>query len=195
MPGLNKPNKIIVHHFGGTEANPLADSSKATAQEVDSWHKARWPGFTSQEFRNDNGELYHVGYHFVIERNGKIVQCRGYKEEGAHCIGQNKSSIGVALAGNFDLTRPTAAQEKSFVKLYRQIKAAYPDISAEDIYPHRKYANKTCYGRNLDDDHFSRLVSEEPEPLTIKQLQEIVIQLSTQLLQLIIKKRMSSREI
>jgi N-acetyl-anhydromuramyl-L-alanine amidase AmpD len=193
--GINKPNKIIVHHTGGTDAVPLADSSNARAIDIDNWHKVRWPGFTSRYFVNENSESYHVGYHFVIEKSGKVVQCRGLDEEGAHCIGQNTSSIGVCLSGNFDLTKPTKAQEKSFRKVYNTIAAVYPNITPNDIYPHRKYATKTCYGNNLEDDHFTKLLNPTKEQPVVKELQVQVVQLLTQLLELMSRKRMSKHQV
>lgn len=194
MPGLNKPNKIIVHHFGGTDKEPLADSSNATAQDVDMWHRARWPGFTSRVFRNKIGELYHVGYHYIIEKDGTVVQCRALTEEGAHCIGQNRSSIGIALAGNFDATRPTINQERAFKKLFNEIVAQYPSITKHDLYPHRRYATKTCFGNNLPDDYFTLLLKPEDEQAVIKELQARLMQLLTQLYSLLLNKRMSSKE-
>lgn len=191
---LNQPNKIIVHHFGGTDAQPLADSSNATAQDVDQWHKARWPGFTSKIFTNRKGELYHVGYHYIIEKDGKIVQCRALDEEGAHCIGQNRSSVGVALAGNFDATMPTKAQEKSFRKVFNEIQSKYPKITKHDLYPHRRYATKTCFGNNLPDDYFTTLLKPEDDQAVIKELQARIMQLLTQLYTLLANKRMSSKE-
>lgn len=194
MPGLNRPNKIIVHHTGGTDAQPLADSSKATAQDIDAWHKLRWPGFTSLVYKNDKGKFYHTGYHFVIEKDGKIVPCRAMNEEGAHCIGQNTSSIGVNLAGNFDLTLPTQAQKNSFKKVFKLIQAAYPNITEHDIYPHRRYATKTCYGNNLSDTYFTELLKPTNDEEVLKVLRERIVQLTSQLKSLISKKRMSKRE-
>ena len=192
---LNKPNKIIVHHTGGTDKEPMADSSYATAQDIDVWHKERWPGFTSKVFKNNKGEFYHVGYHIVIERDGTIVHCRALNEEGAHTIGQNKSSIGVVLSGNFDRTKPTKAQEKSFRKVFNHIISIYPKITGNDIYPHRKYANKTCYGLNLSDTYFQELLKVKDEQPVVVDLQRQVVQLATQTLSLLTKKRYSKRQI
>lgn len=142
---MNIPTVIVTHHTGGTDANPLADSSFATVADVDSWHKARWP-----EFRSSRG--YWVGYHYVIEKDGKVTQTREHNEEGAHVIGMNSKSIGVCFAGNFDLTLPTEAQMKTWYWLYGELLKQYPNIPT---YPHRKYATKTCHGNRLKDEHFA----------------------------------------
>lgn len=178
---MNKPNKIITHHTGGTDAAPLADSSNATAQDIDSWHKLRWPGFTSKIFKNEKGQFYHIGYHYVIEKNGKVVQSRGHNEEGAHCIGQNSSSIGVCFSGNFDLTLPTKAQEEAWKALFKKINEQ-TGIPASSIYPHRKYASKTCHGRRIPDNHFAVVLgtTTEREP----QLQEKLRSMHAQLIRI-----------
>lgn len=194
---LNKPNKIIVHHTGGTDAQPLADSSNATAEQIDSWHKLRWPGFVSNIFFNKKGDYYHVGYHYVIEKDGKVVSCRHVSEEGAHTIGQNLSSIGICLSGNFDVTMPTLKQQTSFIMLFHDLKKLYPEynLSKSTIYPHRKYANKTCYGLNLSDTYFNNLIMDKTTQPVIVELQTQVVQLLTQLYALIKNKRYSNKEI
>lgn len=192
---LNKPNKVIVHHTGGTDAQPLADTSKHTAEIVDVTHKTRWPGFTSAVFKNKAGEPYHVGYHFVIENTGKVVQCRAYGEEGAHCIGQNASSIGIVLSGNFDATLPTKKQEESFVKLFREIQKAYPNIKDTDIYPHRKFATKSCYGKNLTDNYFTVLLGgAAPQAVTAVPIITQIGMIKSQIAAIVARRRFSTKQ-
>lgn len=138
----NKPQYIIVHHTGGTNANPLADTSHHTFAMVNNWHKQKW------HFESLLG--YYIGYHYFIDKSGKITQGRDDLEEGAHAIGYNTSSIGVCLAGNFDATYPTKEQEESLKKLLIELVQEY-NIPVQNIIPHRLVANKTCYGRNLSD--------------------------------------------
>jgi N-acetylmuramoyl-L-alanine amidase len=44
--------------------------------------------------------LLEVGYHFVIERDGSLVETRPRGSVGAHTPGNNHNSIGVCLAGD-----------------------------------------------------------------------------------------------
>lgn len=150
---VNRPTKIITHHAVSLKTH--------TAQDVDNWHRDRWPGFVSRAG-------YHVGYHYVIEWDGTIVQCREHDEEGAHTIGQNLSSIGVCFMGNFDQYMPSKAQESSWRGLYAKIGGQLP------TYPHRKYANKSCHGRLLSDDHFAKLVDREYLLTQIEQLKMLI---------------------
>ena len=166
---MNTPTVIITHHTGGTDAQPLADSSNATVKDVDSWHKLRWPGFISRRG-------YHVGYHYFIAKDGTITQTRDHDEEGAHVIGMNRSSIGVCFAGNFDLTMPTVAQMDAWFKLYGELLRQYPNIPT---YPHRKYATKTCHGRNLSDDYFAVQYQRRSIMTQIQQLKSYLASLLT----------------
>ncbi len=163
---MNTPTVVITHHTGGTDANPLADSSFATVTDIDSWHKVRWPGFISSRG-------YHVGYHYVIEKDGKVTQTRSHDEEGAHVIGMNSKSIGVCFAGNFDVTLPTQKQMNAWYNLYGTLLTQYPNIPT---YPHRKYASKTCHGKLLKDNHFA--VKYQIFSLTVR-INQLKAQLAT----------------
>lgn len=138
----NKPTFLIVHHTGGTDANPLADTSHHTFDMVNDYHRQLWG------FKSSLG--YYIGYHFFIDKKGVITQGRADMDEGAHTIGYNKQSIGICLAGNFDATLPTKAQIDALRGLLIQLMNKH-GIAAANIVPHRKFAKKTCYGTKLTD--------------------------------------------
>ena len=147
----NSPKWIIGHHTGGTDANPLADTSKHTASIVESWHlKKGWDG---------------IGYHYFISLAGTISQGRPEHVQGAHTIGYNRNSIGICLAGNFDATMPSQAQEIALRELLKDIRTRY-NIPLSNLVPHRKFANKSCFGRNLSDTYMQDLLVEETKSLT-----------------------------
>lgn len=147
---MNKPEYIIVHHTGGTEANPKADTSHHTASMIKQWHLAKgWDD---------------IGYNWVIEKDGKIVKGRDEKKSGAHAIGYNSKSIGICLSGNFDVTYPTKEQEVSLGKLLKEVMERYPNIPIAKIVPHRTFATKTCYGKLLADGWAATLIRNvQPE--------------------------------
>jgi len=169
---MNRPTVVITHHTGGTDADPKADTSNHTVGIIDAWHRTRWPDFYSSKG-------WWVGYHFFIEKDGKITQTRALNEEGAHTIGMNNSSIGICFAGNFDVTMPTEAQLNSFYKIYDDLLTKFPNIPT---FPHRKYAAKTCHGSLLQDNYF--VISEQIHTLRMK-----VDQLKAQLLSLVTGRR------
>lgn len=156
---LNTPVKIIVHHsaFPGDEPQLV---------QINQWHQQRH--FTLSSFR------YFVGYHYLIEKSGKIVQCRADYDEGCHTIGENTRSIGICLAGDFDTETPASAQIESLGMLLIQLCHLY-SISARDIFPHRHFTNKSCYGAHLDD-QWAAIIFLNAE---IERLQKMLASLST----------------
>lgn len=170
---LNRPTVVITHHTGGTNQDPSADTSNHTVRTINEWHKRLWPEFISRKG-------WHVGYHYFIDKDGELTQTRYHDEEGAHCIGMNKRSIGVCFAGNFDVTLPTLKQEVAWARLYSQLQREYPGLQT---HPHRKYATKSCHGRRLRDDYFT--VEQQRLRFT-----EIVRQLIIKLISTITGKRM-----
>lgn len=46
--------------------------------------------------------LLDVGYHYVIERYGKVQPCRHVDAVGSHTPGHNLRSVGICLAGGTD---------------------------------------------------------------------------------------------
>lgn len=145
----NFPEMIIVHHSGGTQANPLADTSHHTANGMEVQHLSLgWDG---------------LGYHYVIHKDGQIWMGRPEHRNGAHTVDYNTKSIGICLSGNFDLTLPSKEQENTLPGLIQAIKSRYTAIS-NNIFPHRKFSNKTCYGERLSDDWAKNLsISEDPK--------------------------------
>jgi len=162
-----KPEYIIVHHSGGTDAQPLADSSNYTVALCDRDHKARGFG------RSSLG--YHVGYTYFIDKAGVVTQTRKDTEEGAHTVGKNRTSIGICLAGNFDAFMPTEAQVTALRDLLKR-KMLEHGIPAEKIVPHRTFAVKSCYGRKLADDWARKLVAEK-NPLESYKTVELINEL------------------
>lgn len=145
----NLPKYLIVHHSGGTDANPLQDSSNYTVAMCDSDHKIR--------FGMQSSTGHWAGYHYFIDKAGVITQTRLDTEEGAHTIGYNLQSLGVCLAGNFDATMPTEAQKVTLTKWLREKTLQY-NLAPISIVPHRKFANKTCYGKLIANDWAMNLI-------------------------------------
>lgn len=144
----NKPVWIITHHTGGSDTDPLSDSSNFTFEQCNELHK--------EKFNMKSSLGFYVGYHYYISKDGTVKQARADTDEGAHTIGYNTQSLGVCLAGNFDLTLPTKAQVDSLTKLLQE-KSKFYSLTPEFILPHRRFANKTCYGKNLADNWASKL--------------------------------------
>ena len=147
---MNKPQYFIVHHSGGTGANPLADTSHHTIDMIRAWHKAK--GWRD------------VGYHYVIHKDGSVHKGRKENDTGAHAYGYNTKSIGICLSGNFDATLPTKGQTNALRALLLDLKTRH-DVLDENIIPHRGVAKKTCYGEKLSEDWARNLIIKKETPM------------------------------
>lgn len=85
----------------------------------------------------------HIGYHFIIEKNGRVMRARKDNETGAHTLkGWNERSIGVCVTGDFDIELPTEAQIKALQGLIKDYGLPY--------LLHQEADNRrTCAGKNL----------------------------------------------
>lgn len=128
-----KTNRIIWHHSA-------AESPTPQFAAINEWHKARAFPLSSLG--------YYVGYHYVIEKDGSVIQARKDAEIGAHDTGENMDSIGICLVGDFTNSRPTLAQEKSFASLLRKLMLTY-NISVNSIEPHRRDDTTECPGLSM----------------------------------------------
>ena len=140
---MNEPKWLIIHHTGVNPAQSF--------EIINEYHRQKW------DFISSLG--YYIGYHYYIDVDGIVKQGRADTDEGAHCIGYNLKSLGICLAGNFDQILPNEAQIKSLKKLLLELSLKYK-IQFEQIVPHRKFANKSCYGDMLEDEWASDLVAK-----------------------------------
>lgn len=145
---LNTPKYIIVHHTGGVDGNPKADTSRHTFEIIDAGHRSR--GWESN------------GYHYTIEKKGKTVKnpYRALDYHGAHTKGYNTKSIGIVLAGNFDVFLPTREQKDSLMQLLKSLTKKY-NIPISKIVPHRAFSSKSCFGSKLSDTWAQELLRDD----------------------------------
>ncbi|MCP4373012.1 MAG: N-acetylmuramoyl-L-alanine amidase, partial [Deltaproteobacteria bacterium] len=93
------------------------------------------------------------GYNWGIEKVSyflSICQGRSMNIPGAHCLGMNNKSVGIAFVGDFDISTPTFEHYKIGGILCAMIMNWYPAITVDRIFPHNKFANKTCPGKRFD---------------------------------------------
>lgn len=93
-----------------------------------------------------------IGYHYLIGRNGEVVQGRPIEMIGSHAKGQNKDSIGIALFGGFgsdadDLATEhfTPLQLAAAYDLIRKLQGQY-NIKNERVIGHNRISSKACPG-------------------------------------------------
>jgi hypothetical protein len=58
-----------------------------------------------------------ISYTFVVTPSGRVYEGHGVDRRGAHTGGRNSISRAICLVGNYEVDRPTAAQQDSVVAL------------------------------------------------------------------------------
>lgn len=124
---------IVVHHAGFPDGDK--DSS---AEEIHKFHQEvnGWAG---------------IGYHYVIRKDGRIEQGRRPQMVGAHALHHNKNSVGICVAGNFDVAKIQSAQMDSLKLLTAWLCQRYKlnPMAKGVIVGHRDLNDTACPGKNL----------------------------------------------
>jgi N-acetyl-anhydromuramyl-L-alanine amidase AmpD len=149
---------LVVHHTATRGAT-------TQLKGIDNAHKDRNWGSARRPIYATKSRLgYYAQYHYFIDWQGKLTQLRYDSEIGWHGNRSNSFSIGIAMAGWFDKghdQEPSKSQVETLTKILRRLSKKY-NIKPNNIVPHRKYANKSCYGNNLKDDWAQNLINREP---------------------------------
>jgi N-acetylmuramoyl-L-alanine amidase len=133
MKGISR---ITVHHEGHTPVWFTDErSTKARLVQVRNIH-------TRDRHWGD------IGYHYVIDRAGRVIEGRPLAYQGAHVKNQNPHNIGVMLLGNFEKQSPSQAQLTSLQSSLRYLMARYR-VPVRRVYTHRELGPTVCPGRNL----------------------------------------------
>jgi hypothetical protein len=120
QPANRTVDLIVIHCSATPSGKPLQRGVPGQrgyldcAQIIDAWHAER--GFARQIASRDafNPTLGSIGYHFVIDLDGKVYTGRSIDEVGAHAAGHNAHSIGICMVGGLEpLAQYTPAQWKA----------------------------------------------------------------------------------
>lgn len=133
----NRTTRVIIHH--------TATDGDVSAQTVHGWHLNQgWAG---------------IGYHYLIRQDGTIERGRPENVIGAHAGPEgNTDGIGIALAGNFEVEKPSEKQIESLVELIKDILKRYGDLQ---IIGHRDVMPTSCPGKLFPLEEVREMVKEE----------------------------------
>jgi hypothetical protein len=132
------PTRVTIHHTDGRQTMTEADTI-AEVRSIQRFHMGPERGWDD------------IGYHFLIDGAGRVVEGRPAETLGAHVLSANEDNIGIAMMGDFEKVHPTAAQVESLTRLVSYLAVKYKqDPSARGfVQPHRHYGNTDCPGRNM----------------------------------------------
>jgi len=130
---MNGIGLLTFHHSGDPKAFTENEYSETAAhlEYVRQYHRSR--GFQD------------IGYHFAIDRMGRVWQLRSLKYQGQHVRYNNEHNIGVVVLGNFDLQKPTQAQLDRIRTFGNLLRKQYV-LPIDRVKTHREIVSTECPG-------------------------------------------------
>ena len=89
------PSRITIH------CSASKNGASVSIEEITKWHIAR--GF------------HTIGYHFVVDVDGKVKEGRSVDRDGAHVEGANTGNLGICLIGTDKFSQSQFASLRSLV--------------------------------------------------------------------------------
>ncbi len=129
---------ITVHHEGAAGAPVYFSDLASTAARLELIRNAHLQRMTAGD----------IGYHYVIDRAGRLWEGRDVRYQGAHVKDHNRQNVGVMVLGNFDIQSPTDAQLDSLRRTVLALRRRYR-VTERAIYTHQELAPTACPGRAL----------------------------------------------
>lgn len=156
------PARITVHHTAGHRSDTEEDSAKTVRgiQKLHMSYRIDNMIVSKKEFirRKNSGEKAYfvkpwrdIGYHFIIDGSGRVIQGRPTDLLASHVSNANRGNIGIALMGDFDKQKPTPEQVESLRRLSSFLAAKYGiDVMNAGAFNGHSHHNRTeCPGESL----------------------------------------------
>ncbi len=138
---LGAYTRITIHHSADNDPVVLDGSAARSFEAARDIQRAHMQGKET-----NYGD---IGYHFVIDPYGRVLEGRDLTFQGAHAKGDNNvKNVGICLIGNFDETKPTEAALTALRRLVDDLRAKYR-IPRTLVYGHRDLRGTRCPGENL----------------------------------------------
>ena len=94
-----------------------------------------------------------IGYHYLIGRNGAMLEGRPLAAKGAHCKGRNSNSVGICLIGGFGSSENDNPEDHFTPKQLDALRLLIASIKRKHtitrISGHNEHAAKACPGFNV----------------------------------------------
>ncbi len=114
---------------GAAGSNGWSSSSRV----IDGWHERRGFRRNPRWVARFNPLLRSIGYHYVVDLDGRIWPGRHLTEVGAHASGHNAASVGVCLVGGAEPdAQYSRAQWAALAELVREL-AVHLEIPLQHV--------------------------------------------------------------
>lgn len=134
---LGPIHDVTVHHDAGTRPTTF-EAVRARIVNYDAMHTNLYGG--------------GIGYHEIIDQDGRVWPVRSPQAKGAHTGRRNTSNYGICVLGNFETQEPTAEQLRTLrARLTQPPKDGLPDLRGHRVRGHQDWPgqNTACPGKNL----------------------------------------------
>jgi len=134
----NRPKQICIHKSGWKD-----------------WAtKEPWTIESMRDFHVNTREFRDIAYHYIINKDGTIIEGRDVKEYPASSTGHNVDVIAICVMGEFTREEPTDKQINSLKVLVLKLCKEYKiDTDMHHIFTHADYrdppGNRYCPGKYL----------------------------------------------
>ena len=142
QPNLSQTNPMVriesitVHHDGMSPVDIRTQADAADRIEMIRSSHVQHRGWAD------------IGYHLVVDPQGRVWQARPINLQGAHVKDYNPRNLGVLVLGNFEVQHPTPAAKQTLDRLLAH-QAQTHRVPKSKIRTHREWASTACPGRNL----------------------------------------------
>lgn len=89
-----------------------------------------------------------IGYHYVVDPDGRIWEGRPINLQGAHVKEFNPHNMGILVLGNFEEQQPTSQAVASLDRFVASQMHQYR-VPLNRVFTHQELASTACPGRNL----------------------------------------------
>lgn len=131
---MNGVRRITVHHSALAMGSTSAAATTEMLVSIQKGHQKR--GWAD------------IGYHFAIDRGGRVIACRDLRHQGAHVADQNEHNVGICVLGHFDQQEPTAAQIDGLHRTLTALASAHR-VPMRHVYTHQEFNPTACPGGSL----------------------------------------------
>ncbi|RVE47452.1 hypothetical protein evm_007863 [Chilo suppressalis] len=127
---------VVIHHTYQPGVCKTRDSCVNAMQDMQQFHQ------------NGNG-WSDIGYNFAIGGEGRVYEGRGWEVVGAHAVGYNSRSVGIAIIGDWRSETPSKASLKAVRALIETgVKLGYIEPTYT-LMGHRQASSTECPGDAL----------------------------------------------
>ncbi len=140
---MSKIFRMTLHHSGEPDG-VYASSRWATGREI----------LRIQRYHQSNKGWADIGYHYIVDREGRVWQGRPVSYQGAHAKGDaNRGNVGIVILGNYSPRRQSLTQrQRESLKLLVLKLGRIFSISQNHLYTHSQIlpGHTTCPGPGIN---------------------------------------------